>query len=68
MPSGSPSSRPREMAATVSSIVDGSTRSTSLITLWPLLSESPDPWKFTAGVAFGRRLEPWIAQLRVESR
>ena len=36
--------------------------------LRPLLSESQDPWKFTAGVAFGRRLEPWIAQLRVESR
>jgi hypothetical protein len=36
--------------------------------LRPLLSESPAPWKFTAGVAFGRRLEPWIAQLRVEGR
>ncbi|MFT3961317.1 DUF4824 family protein [Propionivibrio sp.] len=36
--------------------------------LRPLLSESPTPWKFTAGVAFGRRLEPWIAQLRVEDR
>jgi hypothetical protein len=36
--------------------------------LRPLLTESPAPWKFTAGVAFGRRLEPWIAQLRVEGR
>lgn len=36
--------------------------------LKPLLAESARQQKFTAGVAFGQRLEPWITQLEVATR